>query len=55
MQISKNGIDILAKAIFAVERPQVVEAYSEYDCEPIFFNCPLELAAYINQKKNIKS
>lgn len=50
MQISENGIDNLAKAIFAVERPQVVEAYSEYDSEPISFNCPLELSAYIKRK-----
>lgn len=50
MQISENGIDNLALAIFAVENPLVVEAYSEYDYEPISFNCPLELSAYIKQK-----
>lgn len=50
MQISESGINLLAEAVFAFEGAQVVEAYSEYDCEPISFDSSLELAAYINQK-----
>ncbi len=50
MQISESGIKLLAEAIFSVETPQVVEAYSEYDCEPISFISSLELSVYIKQK-----
>jgi hypothetical protein len=50
MKISVSGINLLTEAIFSVERPQVVEAYSEYDCEPISFNSSLELSDYIKQK-----
>ena len=50
MQISENGIDLLTGAIFAGENPQVFEAYSEFDCEPISFTSSQELSVYIKQK-----
>ena len=50
MQISESGIDCLAEAVFAVDNPQVVEAYSEYDLEPISFSSSSELSNYIKQK-----
>ena len=50
MQISESGINFLAEAIFAVENPQVVEAYSECDREPLSFGSASELAFYIEQK-----
>jgi hypothetical protein len=50
MQISENGVDCLAEAVFAVDKPQVVVAYSEYDMEPITFSSSAELAQYIKQK-----
>ncbi len=53
MQISENGIDCLAEAVFAVDNPQVVEAYSEYDLEPISFSSSLELSSYINRKLSV--
>jgi hypothetical protein len=53
MQFSENGIDRLAEAVFSVDNPQVVEAYSEYDLEPISFNSSLELAHYIKKKLSL--
>lgn len=50
MQISDSGVDRLSQAIFAIDNPQVVEAYSEYDFEPISFKSSSELASYIKQK-----
>ncbi|GAB6140504.1 hypothetical protein JCM14076_12330 [Methylosoma difficile] len=50
MQISESGIDCLAEAVFVVENPQVVEAYSEYDLEPIYFSSSSELSNYIKHK-----
>jgi hypothetical protein len=50
MQISESGIDCLTEAVFAVDNPQVVEAYSEYDLDPISFSSSSELSNYIKQK-----
>ena len=53
MKISESAINLLTDSIFSVERPLVVEAYSEYDCEPMTFNSSLELSVYIKQKISI--
>jgi len=53
MKISDDGINFLADAVFAVDNPQVVEAYSEYDLEPVSFSSAQELAHYVKQKLSI--
>lgn len=43
MHLSKEAIQALCDAIFASENPVVVEAYSDFDKEPLSFNQPEEL------------
>ena len=50
MRISKEGLRELCEAIFAVDNPTVVEAYSEFDCEPLSFDHAVDLEIYINDK-----
>ncbi len=50
MQLSKEAIKALCDAIFASENPVVVEAYSDFDKEPLSFNQADELEVYISNK-----
>lgn len=50
MHISKEGVRELCEAIFAIDNPFVVEAYSEFDCEPLSFDHVVDLENYINDK-----
>lgn len=50
MQISKEGVRELCEAIFAVDDPTVVEAYSDYENEPLSFDHVVDLENYINDK-----
>lgn len=50
MHLSKEAIQALCDAIFASENPVVVEAYSDFDKEPLSFNQPEELEVYIANK-----
>ncbi len=50
MKLSEEGIRELCEAIFAFEKPVVVEAYSEFDRAPLSFNLTNDLATYIASK-----
>ena len=51
---AKNfGLHAIAAGIFAKPELLVVEAYSEYDQEPLVFTSPSELTAYIQIKTSL--
>lgn len=53
MEISEEGIKKLSEAIFAFDNPVVVEAYSEFDCEPVSFVHAVDIEKYICDKVRV--
>ncbi len=50
MQLSENAIITLIDSIFEKPSPMILEAYSDFDKEPMIFDTPKQLSIYINSE-----